>query len=61
MYLEELSPGVVSCPKRKHGDWGDARHGKETKEPPQDEAKPRFWINLELKMASLCAATRMEM
>ena len=39
MYLEELSPGVVSCPKCKLGDWGDAWHEKETKEPTQDEAK----------------------
>ena len=39
MYLEELSPGVVSCPKCKLGDWGDAWGEKDTKEPTQDETK----------------------
>ena len=39
MYLEELSPGVVSCPKCKLGDWGDACHETETKDLTPDEAK----------------------
>ena len=38
MYLEELSPGVVSCAKCKLGEWGDACRERETKEPTQDEA-----------------------
>ena len=39
MYLEELSPGVISCPKCKLGDWGDASVWPEKEKNEQDETK----------------------